>query len=30
MGHLGGALEESLAGKTRKRPNKEGLDLKLL
>jgi hypothetical protein len=29
-GHLDGAPEDSLAGKTRKQPNKERLDLKLL
>ncbi len=26
MGHLDGALEESLTGKTRKQPNKERLE----
>jgi hypothetical protein len=30
MGHLGGAPEESLTGKTRKQSNKERIDLKLL
>jgi hypothetical protein len=30
MGHLDDAPEESFTGKTRKQPNKERLDLKLL
>ena len=30
MGHLDGTSEESLTGKTRKQPNKERLDSKLL
>jgi hypothetical protein len=29
-GHVDGAPEDSLAGKTRKEPNKESLDLELL
>jgi hypothetical protein len=30
MGHLGGAAEDSLADKTRKEPNMEGLEIELL
>jgi hypothetical protein len=30
VAHPGEALEDSLASKTKKRPNKESLDLKLL
>ena len=29
-GHLDGAVKDSLAGKTRKQPNKERLDLNLM
>jgi hypothetical protein len=30
MGHLDGAAEDPLAGKTRKEPNKESLEIELL